>query len=156
MKIECLINFSEKVCVCVCVCQCHCSLPHHDSRKGRQKWNRNAFISMELIESRLNHESLALLFFVRVIRISQIWDKEMSTLQLILTGDQERPRESWIFCDERNLQTGSGKIYINANEKYIFSQSQSLHFTPLSSFTTQSYNTLVCSSGRVWPKDPML
>ena len=46
----------------------------------------------------------------------------MSTLQLILTGDQERPRESWIFCDERNLQTGSGKIYTIPNEKYKFEE----------------------------------
>ena len=79
----------------------HGALSNHDPHKGFR--NYVFFFFKNII-------------FTGIIQISiKILSKFRKTLGskiLIVSGDEERSRKSRIFCHERNLQTGAGKIHV--------------------------------------------
>ena len=65
----------------------HGALSNHDPHKGL----RNNQISIKILSKFRN---------------------TVGSKILIFSGDEERSRKSRIFCHERNLQTGAGKIHV--------------------------------------------
>ena len=84
----------------------HGALSNHDPHKGLRNY---VFFSKKIIFSGINQISIKILSKFRNTVGSKI---------LIVSGDEERSRKSRIFCHERNLQTGAGKIYTIQNKKY--------------------------------------
>ena len=91
----------------------HGALSNHDPHKGLRN---DVFSKKKVIFTGINQISIKILSKFR---------KTLGSKILIVSGDEERSRKSRIFCHERNLQTGAGKIHVYnlfCQQKYLFFQ----------------------------------